>query len=393
MELEGYEVRTFTSSPEALQSILDDPPSCVVTDLMMPELDGVELTRTLRTVPALADLKIVVLSGKIYQTDRDRAIQAGADTFLSKSRGNPEETLKSIIDLIQDRLVLKFWGCRGTIPVPGPDTVKYGGNTSCVSLTFPDEHIFIFDSGTGIKALGNELMEQGRRQFTGTIFLSHPHWDHINFIPFFRPFFVPGNQFTIVGSPVNDLSVEQLVNNQMGGVHFPITTREFGAQVLYKDIGEGSHRFGPAEVETMLLCHPGNCLGFSVAYKSKKICYVTDNELFPEDSNMYSSNYVTRLIEFVKDADILITDTTYFDDEYPAKIGWGHSNLTSVCELAHQARVKQLFLFHHDPDQDDRALERKLAYCQAKMQVFASQTIVRLAEAEEELVLAKSGQS
>jgi phosphoribosyl 1,2-cyclic phosphodiesterase len=387
MELEGHSVRAFSSGVEALESILSDPPDCVVTDIMMPELDGVELTRKLRESPKLDGLKILVLSGKIYQTDKDRALDAGADAFLAKSRHSPSETLEAILDLICQRFVLKFWGCRGTIPVPGPKTVKYGGNTSCVSLTFPDEHIFVFDAGTGIKPLATSLMKTGKKKLTGTVFFSHPHWDHINFIPFFVPLFVPGNQFRLVGSPVQEMGIEQLVGNQMGGVHFPITAREFGAQVLYQDIGEGRYEFGPAVVETMLLCHPGNCLGYSVYYADKKICYITDNELFPEESDMFSPSYIKRLTEFVKDADILIMDSTYFDEEYRQKMGWGHSSLSSVCNLAHQANVKEFFLFHHDPEQDDSALERKLAICQNKMRELQSSVKVRLAEAELELVV------
>lgn len=386
MEMEGHDVRVYSSSPRALEAIISEPPDCVVTDIMMPELDGVELTERLRERCALRKMKVVVLSGKIYETDKERALSAGADGFISKSRGNPEETLAAIVDLISQRTVLQFWGCRGTIPVPGPETVKFGGNTSCVSLSFPDQHIFIFDAGTGIKQLANQLVGSGRKKITGTIFISHPHWDHINFVPFFTPLFMPGNQFTFVGSPVQGLGIEQLVGNQMGGVHFPITAREFGAQVLYKDIGEGEFDIGPAKVKTMLLCHPGNCLGYAVYYGGKKICYVTDNELFPEDSDMYSANYLSRLIAFVQDADVLITDSTYFDEEYATKVGWGHSGISSVCDFAHRAKVKNLYLFHHDPDQNDEALQRKLGLCEQILATLGSSTTVHLAETQEQIV-------
>lgn len=389
MELEGHQVRAFRSSTEALTSILENPPDCLVTDIMMPDLDGVELTKRLRAESRLTDLKIVVLSGKIYQTDKDRALEAGADGFIAKSRNNPAETLESILNLIVERVSVKFWGCRGTIPVPGPNTVKYGGNTSCVCLRFPDGHVFIFDAGTGIKPLANSLMKSGQKKLTGTIFISHPHWDHINFIPFFSPLFVPGNQFTVVGAPVQDMGIEQLVGNQMGGVHFPITPREFGAQVLYQDVGEGRYEFGPATVETMMLCHPGNCLGYCVKYGGKKICYVTDNELFPEDSDMYSSGYRSRLTEFIRGSDVLVTDVTYFDEEYPMRIGWGHSSVTPICRLADAAEVKVLYLFHHDPDQDDAALERKLAVAKSKMVEIGSSVEVRLAVTEEEIFLCR----
>lgn len=387
MERHGHNVRVFQSSLQALESIKAEPPDCVLTDIMMPELDGVELCQRLRTDASLQDLKILVVSGKIYQTDKQRALDAGANGFIAKSRTNPSETLSRVMALLSQRLILGFWGCRGTIPVPGPKTVKYGGNTSCVSLSFPDQHLFVFDAGTGIKPLANSLMASGQKNITGTVFLSHPHWDHINFLPFFTPLFVPGNQFTVVGSPVQGLGVEELVANQMGGVHFPITPREFGAQVLYRDIGEGTFQFGPARVETMMLVHPGNCLGYSIKYGSHKICYVTDNELFPTDSDMYSSGYVERLTRFVADADILITDSTYFDEEYPQRMGWGHAPITPVCHLAHEARVRELYLFHHDPDQNDDDLERKLSACQTILEELESDTIVRLALAEEEVTL------
>ena len=385
MQLDGHEVRSFVNSLEALESIISEPPDCVLTDIMMPEMDGVELCQKLRAEPALEGLKIVVVSGKIYHTDRQRALDAGADGFIVKSRSDPGSVVKQVLALLSDEVVIKFWGCRGTIPVPGPETLKYGGNTSCVSMTFPDNHIFVFDAGSGIKPLANHIMKSGKKNVTGTFFLSHPHWDHINFFPFFTPLFVPGNQFTVVGSPVQGQSVEELIGNQMGGVHFPITPREFGAQVLYKDVGEGNFSFGPCQVETMLLCHPGNCLGYSIKFEQSKVCYVTDNELFPPDTDMFSSSYLERLTEFCRDADLLITDVTYFDDQYASRMGWGHSSVTPVCEMAHAAGVKELLLFHHDPDQTDADLDRKLGLATGVLEALGSETKARLATSEQEL--------
>ena len=174
IELEGHRVTTYTSSVEALDAIRANPPDCVLTDIMMPELDGVELTRKLRSEPATAHLKIVVVSGKIYHTDRQRALDAGADGFIVKSRSNPDETLSKAMAMLEQRVSVKFWGCRGTIPVPGPDTLKYGGNTSCVSMTFPDGHLFVFDAGTGIKPLGNALMKSGQKK---------TDWNHLHLPP------------------------------------------------------------------------------------------------------------------------------------------------------------------------------------------------------------------
>ncbi|MGE0488743.1 MAG: response regulator [Vulcanimicrobiota bacterium] len=391
IEIEGHEVTTFTSSVEALEVITQNPPDCVVLDIMMPEMDGVELCRRLRAQPDTASLCIAVVSGKIYQPDRQRALDAGANGFIAKSRTDPYEMYRRLMALFNTSVSVCFWGTRGTIPVPGPDTLRYGGNTACVSLTFPDDHIFIFDAGTGIKPLGNSLVK-AKKKTRGTIFISHPHWDHLNFLPFFAPLYIPGNHFTITGPASGSVTLEQLVANQMDGLHFPITPREFGARVDYQDITEGQFKFGPATVKTMLLCHPGTCLGYAVHYGGLKLCYVTDNELFPEDSDMYSANYEKLLAEFVAEADLLITDVTYRDEEYPSRIGWGHSSVSAATSLAHQAKVKELYLFHHDPDQDDEAIAEKLQQARQSLVALNSMTKVRVAAAEQVLELTSDDQ-
>jgi len=385
LEVAGHSVTGFSSSQEGLGAILRDPPDCVVTDIMMPEMDGVELCRQVRQA-GLTDLCVLVVSAKVYPTDKERALAAGASGFVSKSRSHPEQMVQEITAYLAATLSLVFWGCRGTMPVPGPGTLRYGGNTACVSLAFPDGHWFVFDAGTGIHRLAGHLMGLGRK-LTGTLLLSHPHWDHINYLPFFTPLFIPGNQFEIVGSRHGGVSLEQLVANQMDGIHFPITTREFGARVTYRELGEGHYAIGPAEVRTLYLCHPGYCLGYRVDYAGRCICYVTDNELFPPDSESYSSNYCKRLSDFVSEADILITDTSYFDEEYPKRVGWGHSALSRVLEVATVAQVKDLYLFHHVPEHDDRDIDRMLEIARKFLDHAGSQTQCRAALAEESVTL------
>ena len=385
LELEGHQVVGFSSSSKALEAILCDPPDCVLTDIMMPEMDGVELCRQLRQ-HGLKDLHIVVVSAKIYQADKDRALAAGANGFISKSRSDPETMIQEIMSVFSETLSLTFWGCRGTVPVPGPDTVRYGGNTACVSLTFPDEHLFVFDAGTGIRQLGAHLMASGKK-VNGTLLLSHPHWDHINFLPFFTPLFIPGNQFEVVGSRHDTISLEQLVANQMDGVHFPITPREFGSRISYRELGEGTYSIGPAQVSTMYLCHPGYCLGYRVEFGGRRICYVTDNELFPSDSDSYSATYCKALGDFVREADLLITDTSYFDEEYPKKIGWGHSALSRVLEVATVAEVKELYLFHHVPEHTDKDIDRMLTEARTRLNQSGATTVCKAAIEGETLTL------
>lgn len=379
-EIEGHEVTGYTSSKAALEGVTKDPPDCLLTDIMMPDMDGTELTRRLRLNPALANMCIVVVSGKVYPADRKRALDAGANGFIPKSRSNPQSLVGEVMALITETVSLGFWGCRGTMPMSGPQTLRYGGNTACISLTFPNGHVFVFDAGTGIYALAGQLMGQGKK-LNGTVFLSHPHWDHINFLPFFTPLFVPGNQFEIVGANQDGFSLEQLVANQMDGVHFPITPSEWGARVSYRSLGEGSYDIGPARVSTMLLCHPGNCLGYRVDFGGLKIAYVTDNELYPEESDMFSPAYLQRLTDFVRDCDVLITDTSYTDEEYPKRINWGHSALSRVVNLAKAAQVKELYLFHHVPEHMDGDIDKMLE--QATAMCVGSSLVCKAAQALE----------
>jgi phosphoribosyl 1,2-cyclic phosphodiesterase len=146
----------------------------------------------------------------------------------------------------------------------------------------------------------------------------------------------------------------------MESVYFPVTVREFGARLVCRDLREERLEFGPLRIDTMLLSHPGTCLGYRLAARGRTLCYITDNELYPFGSPRYNSRYLEHLTAFVKDADVLITDTTYRDSEYPSKADWGHSAVSEVAALAARAKVKRLHLFHHDPDQTDADIDAKL---------------------------------
>jgi len=267
-----------------------------------------------------------------------------------------------------------FWGVRGTLPVPGEKSLRFGGNTSCVTLEFDDGRLFVFDAGSGIKELSNRLMARGTGPINAKIFISHPHWDHINSLPYFAPLYVPGNLFEVYGPANGAMGVRELVGAQMDGVFFPITMREFGAEVLFRDLDEEELDFEGITVRMLRLEHPGKCLGFRVSHGSVTICYVTDNELFPSDHPRYDSDYVERLTEFVRGTDALIMDATYTNEEYERRIGWGHSSARRVAELAHRAEVGTLYLFHHDPEQTDDAIDAKLAQARAALERLDSKT-------------------
>ena len=244
-----------------------------------------------------------------------------------------------------------------------------------MSLEFARGPLLIFDAGTGMKALSDRLVASRSPRIDAKIFISHPHWDHINALPFFAPLYSRGNTVEIFGPCQANKCVEDFLKEQMDGVYFPITAQEFGARVSYRNLREETIRINRVKVRTMLLNHPGNCLGYRIEYGGRVICYITDNELYPQDTGLRDQGYVDKLEQFVANADALITDTTYTDAEYRQHVNWGHSSIGEAVGLAHRAGVGTLYLFHHDPDQDDDAISGKLTEAQEALERCASSTI------------------
>ncbi len=360
LEAAGHSVETSTSSLESMKRIPLARPDCVVTDVMMPEMDGFELTRELRRRPDLAQMKIIVLSAKTYEFDRRRAKELGADGYLSKpfERGT---LLASIMEIVSSRVMIAYWGVHGTLPTPGAAYNRYGGNTPCVSVEVGGEPLTIFDCGSGIKRLSDFLLAaHGTQRIAARIFVSHTHWDHINTVPFFAPLYQRGNDIQIFGPYQGDLTIERAISAQMESVYFPVTVREFGARVTFRDLREESLDFGAVRIDTMLLSHPGYCLGYRLSARGRSVCYITDNELYLPSDKRHNARYFEALVNFVRGTDLLITDATYRDQEYLSKVDWGHSCVSQVAHLAARAEVKRLHLFHHDIDQTDELIDLKL---------------------------------
>ena len=381
LENAGFDVTLCDSPIRALEEIPNQRPDCVLLDIMMPGMDGLDVCRRLREREELANLKIVMFTAKAFKYDRSRAAELGADGYIVKPI-DPETFADQVKRLIADEIEVKFWGVRGTLPRPGQDSLRYGGNTSCVTLSYENEPLIVFDAGSGIKNLSNALMAKAEKRTQGKILISHPHWDHINALPFFAPLYVPGNDFEIIGADQSGVTVRDFVSAQMDGVYFPITTREFGARVEFRDLREGTYKIAGLDVETLLLSHPGNCLGYRINHKGRSVCYITDNELFLPNSPYFSQEYEDRLSKFVEGADALITDATYTDEEYPRFVGFGHSSVGQVAALAARARVKTLYLFHHDPDQSDDDIDRKLASAREALMKNGGDSVNCVAPAE-----------
>lgn len=374
LETAGHKVDVVLDSTAALEVVRKTRPDVVITDIMMPGMDGLEVCRRLRSAPELKDIKIVVLSAKGYEADRAQAMAMGADGMINKPV-DAKNLVASIMSMISDTVAVRYWGVRGTLPVPGKRSLRYGGNTSCFTLELPKDQLFILDAGTGIRELSQYLMAKRQGSISAKMFISHPHWDHINALPFFTPLFFPGNEFEVFGAPQGAMTMRELMGSQLDGVHSPIALRTFGARVFFRNLSEEKFTVGDASVSTMYLTHPGLSLGYRFDIKGKSFCYITDNELHLPGSPQYNQEFRDRLTGFVKDADVMLIDATYTDAEYIKRVNWGHSSVGEVAALAHEAGVRELQLFHHDPDQSDDDIDRKLESAQAHLARLGSKTV------------------
>jgi phosphoribosyl 1,2-cyclic phosphodiesterase len=252
---------------------------------------------------------------------------------------------------------LKFWGVRGSIPTPGPTTVHYGGNTSCVEVR-ADGQIIILDAGTGLRLLGRELVAEFDTQpLELTLLLTHTHWDHIQGLPFFLPVYKPQNHLRILGYEGARHGLDVVLAGQMESPFFPIGLREVPANVLIEELKEMDFHIGPVRVEACLANHPGKCVGYRLFTSDGSIAFFPDNELRHQDASENS-----RMTKFLHGTDVLIMDTQFDTQEYQEHAGWGHGCLDVVVAVALQAEVKQLFLFHHDPNHDDAKVSQMLAH-------------------------------
>lgn len=246
---------------------------------------------------------------------------------------------------------VRFWGVRGSIAAPGPETAEVGGNTSCVELECGATRI-VLDAGTGLRKLGDAWMKRG--PVDAMLLLSHLHWDHIQGLPFFLPAYVRSTKLTIASAANGVLPLERALEKQMSAPTFPVRHDELGAEISLKEIKPGdAFDVGEARVVAAKLNHPGGVLAYRVEHEGRAIVYATDTEHY--------ACVDPALALLAKDADVLIYDAQYTPEEYRgdggrSKVGWGHSTFVAGAEVARAAGVKELVLFHHDPSRTDKGV-------------------------------------
>lgn len=290
---------------------------------------------------------------------------------------------------------MKFWGTRGSIPTPGHATRRFGGNTSCVEVRV-DGQLFICDGGTGLRELGLELVARSAgTPIEAHLLFSHTHWDHIQGFPFFSPAYVASTALYVYDVEPHDDRVHRLLRGQMRHDYFPVSFSDLGASIHSANLDGGSKTIAGVRVSAFEQRHPGRSFAYSLEREGKKVVYATDNELdmlvaapeaiarYPDARRLCPPEFV----RFAAGADLLIADGQYTDEEYPQKVGWGHSRATTLVDLALAAGVRQLAIFHHDPMHADDEIDAIVMQCRARADRFGGKLVVFAAREGMELRL------
>ncbi len=292
---------------------------------------------------------------------------------------------------------IRFWGVRGSIPAPGPEYVKYGGNTACIEVHTPKAQLLL-DAGSGIREFGIETHAR-KEPVKLHLLISHTHWDHIMGFPFFKPAYTAGNEIHVYGPRQvhSGKSIEDVLASQMDYSYFPVRSCEMLAKIAYHDLGEETFQIEDATIRTMFLNHPIYMLAYRIEAGGRTIVYSGDWE--PYHASLYDDGQPQgekvedwvpeqdqKFISFIQGVDLFISDAMYTMEEYNTeKKGWGHSTFDHNVSLAHRARVKRLALVHHEPIRTDQQM--------AQMEQYAQQAAARYSDHKVEVFAAREGMS
>ena len=410
-----WKVLEAADGDSGVELAIRNRPEVILCDLLMPKSNGFQVCRAIRE--QLQPTKIIVVSGRDYAIDRTTALEAGADEYLL----NPItwEVLCETIDRLLPAIPrqpgatkspeelgsvpprLKLWGVRGSLPVPGPTTLRYGGNTSCVEVR-ADGEIIVLDAGTGIRGLGLALQKElGPETIKLSLLITHTHWDHIQGLPFFPPAYNPKNLIRILGYEGARAGLGAILAGQMETPFFPVSLRELPSHLVIEELKEMEFHIGKVKVQAKFANHPGICAGYRLFTSAGSIAYMPDNEPYEplklklaekdgidlDEARNFAAAEWDKMVEFLRDCDVAILDAQYTDEEYPRYIGWGHSSLSSVVQLALDANVKRLLLFHHDPSHDDDMLDRMIEQARSLASKSGKAMVIEGAREGVEIVL------
>ncbi|MDB6054774.1 MAG: hypothetical protein JWN25_2297 [Verrucomicrobiales bacterium] len=409
---------------------LEHEAELILCDLQVPRWNGFRVARhfaSLEQQPG-RHCRVVVTTSSSYASDRIAALDCGADGYLVKPihlkdvavffqaipprvsnwlppgkepisfdtgvRTRKSTTMENPQNILT---VLRFWGVRGSIPTPGPDTLEYGGNTACVELRVGEE-IIIFDAGTGIRKCGAQLASEfGTKPIKCTLLVSHTHWDHIQGFPFFQPVYGPQNKVRIIGPEGSSEGLARTFAAQMESPYFPVGFKQLPGHIFIEELNDLNFRLGSVDIRAEFLNHPGGCLGYRVHTPHGIVAYLPDNEPFQrykylshkpsQETIDYSREQDEKLEKYIHGVDLLIIDCQYDSIEYHNRIGWGHGCLDDIIAMAIRARVKRVCLFHHDPDHDDAKINEMVDWARKFVATLGEDLIVDAAREGQEYIL------
>ena len=388
----GYRVETAGDGEECLEKVVSFHPDLVILDIMIPKVHGIEIMRNIHGDELLRRIGIMVCTAKSFKTELAQLEDLGVFAILVKPFEMPElvekvgeyfakfplEDKKPVLsvktsvtgtpfglDIEKVPGTLTLWGTRGSTPTPGAKYMRHGGNTSCFEIRSKPE-VFIFDAGTGIRELGHDLMNTDIRKVH--LFITHTHWDHIQGFPFFSPAYDSDFKITVYGAEGFRRNLKSIFHGQVDRDYFPVQLEDMKANLDFRGLDSNPVSFGDVEISWEYSNHPGATVGYKIDIDGKKIGWFPDNEFLqgyigsPEELSRDDELTLPHqtLIEFLADIDILIHEAQYTVEEYPDRIGRGHTSISNASLLMKLAGVPRWIVTHHNPDHDDEILDEKL---------------------------------
>ena len=396
----GYDVCPVEDGEQALALLERQHVDLVITDLLTPRMHGYEFIRRLRALPQGNRVPVIVVSGQTYPNDQRKALELGAQRFLPKPV-RPAALIQEVGQAL-NAVVVRFWGVRGSIAAPGPETQRYGGNTPCVTIE-RGQDVLVLDAGTGIRKLGLCLQAEAHgAPCNVTMLITHTHWDHIQGFPFFVPAYIAGNRVDVYGPPSAEKPLDKVLRGQMDAAYFPVGLGDMAADVHIHEIRQPRFQAGPFTVQAMLVNHPGVTMGYRVEVDGVVVTYATDTEPYKHlltdpdqpdaDRVAYARKRDQELVDFVRGADLYIADSQYSPEEYNRKRGWGHTCYEDAIDIAVAASARRVALFSHDPMHDDDRVDAKLAACRARAAAAGSSVEV-IAAIEQATITLRQGET
>ncbi len=258
----------------------------------------------------------------------------------------------------EETMRIRCWGARGSIPVSGPEYLVYGGDTTCMEIRTREDQIVIIDAGSGIRKLGNQLLQEKRYRYH--MIFTHAHWDHILGFPFFKPIYSKKTAIQMYGCPFTQESIRNRISRVMTSPNFPVDFENIQAKIAYREACEDQFSIKSMTVVPISASHPNSGIGYKFSEDGKRFVFITDNELaFTHPGGLAFSDYV----QFVREADLLIHDAEFSPEEYKTRRTWGHSTYPDAIRLALEGRVKKIGLFHHNQDRSDAAVDEFVRDC------------------------------